>query len=245
MQLILDFGNTFQKCAVFSSNELVSIHRFENISLEDLKHWLIDFPDITSSIISSVINTPPEIIAFLKENYHFIEFDNNTPIPISNNYNTPDTLGKDRLAAAVAISVLAPGENALSIDAGTAIKFDFVDSDKVYQGGSISPGLYLRFKALHTFTAKLPLVDCDNIHEYIGKDTQTSILSGVMNGVVAEINAFIDYYKNEYQNVNIFLTGGESIYFEKNLKSDIFAVPNLVLEGLNEILRYNDKTTTV
>ncbi len=245
MQLILDFGNTFQKCAVFKANELISIHRFENITLADLEQWLIDFPDISSSIISSVINTPVDIIAFLKKKHNFIEFDSNTPIPIDNNYSTPTTLGKDRLAAAVAISVLAPGQNALSIDTGTAIKFDFVDSNNVYQGGSISPGLYLRFKALHTFTAKLPLVDYDNIHEYIGKDTKTSILSGVMNGATAEINAFIDYYKNEYENVNIFLTGGESIYFVNHLKSDIFAVPNLVLQGLNEILRYNDEKTTI
>lgn len=245
MQLILDFGNTFQKCAVFSDNELVSFHKFKNITLVDLKLWLIDFPKVNKSIISSVINTPEEILVFLYESFNIIEFDNNTPIPIKNNYETPNTLGKDRLAAAVAISILAPGQNALSIDTGTAIKFDFVDSNNVYQGGSISPGLYLRFKALHTFTAKLPLVDYDNIHDYIGKNTKTSILSGVMNGAMAEINAFIDYYKNEYENVNIFLTGGESIYFVDNLKSDIFAVPNLVLQGLNEILRYNDENTTI
>ena len=240
MQLILDFGNTFQKCAVFDNENMVSDVKFENISLQDISDYSKGFPLIKSCILSSVMNTPNDILEYLRSNYAFIELDSSTKVPIYNKYSTPETLGKDRLAAAVAVSKLAKNKAALSIDIGTAIKFDIVNSEKEYLGGSISPGLFLRFKALHTFTAKLPLVDYNNLHALIGSDTQSSILSGVMNGAIAEVNEFIEMYKSQYNGILIFITGGESIYFVNHIKSEIFAVSNLVLIGLNEILLFNE-----
>ncbi|RLD42268.1 MAG: pantothenate kinase [Bacteroidetes bacterium] len=240
IRLILDFGNTFQKCAIFNDEKMISFQRFESINRSNLLNFVKEYPNIDSCILSSVIHTSSEIVDFLNKEFDFIELSDKTPLPILNKYKSPQTLGKDRLAAAVAVEYLGQGYNALSIDIGTAIKFDFVNKKKEYIGGSISPGLYLRFKSLHTFTAKLPLVDYNNFHALIGFDTETSILSGVMNGTIAEINTFIEEYKSEYSDLKIFITGGESIYFESYLKSDIFAVSNLVLIGLNEILKFNE-----
>ncbi len=240
MQLILDFGNTYQKCAVFNGQKLFALHKFENITIIDIQKLIDDNKNIDSCILSSVIDTPSDILKLLKSKFSFIELNSETLIPIINKYKTPNTLGKDRLAAAVAVSVLSNGSSALSIDMGTAIKFDIVNNKKEYLGGSISPGIFLRFKALNTFTAKLPLVGYNNNNKMIGSNTESSILSGVINGVNAEINTFVEYYKEQYPDVKIFITGGESIYFENNLKSDIFADSNLVLKGLNEILRYNE-----
>jgi len=239
-RLIIDFGNTFQKVAVFNGSIILELEKYDNISLSQIKDFVAKYPDIKSCILSSVIETPIDIINWLKKKFFFIELLHHTPIPITNKYGSPDTLGKDRLAAAIGAYSLAPNQNVLSIDTGTAIKFDFVTKNGEYLGGSISPGLYLRFKALHTFTAKLPLVEYNNVHELIGDDTETSILSGVMNGAIAEINTFIDNYRLRYSDLKIFITGGESIYFERYIKNYIFADSNLVLIGLNEILKFNE-----
>ncbi|RLD46064.1 MAG: pantothenate kinase [Bacteroidetes bacterium] len=239
-RLIIDFGNTFHKVAVFKDSSIIDIEKYENISLNQIKSFVTKYPEIKSCILSSVIETQKDILNWLKDEYFFIELSHYTPIPITNKYGSPDTLGKDRLAAAIGAYSIAPNQNVLSIDTGTAIKFDFVTKEGEYLGGSISPGLYLRFKALHTFTAKLPLVDYNNVHELIGDNTQTSILSGVMNGAIAEVNTFIDNYKLRYSDLKIFISGGESIYFERYIKSHIFADSNLVLIGLNEILIFNE-----
>jgi len=241
MRLILDFGNTYQKCAVFENDDIIAYKRFENIQLHDLKEFVSKYSGIKSAILSSVIHHKEEIINFLKESYYFIVLESKTPIPIKNLYKTPSTLGKDRLSAAIGAAAMFPKQNVLSIDTGTAIKFDFVNNKGEYLGGSIAPGLYLRFKALHTFTDKLPLIPYNEEHPLLGKDTQESILSGVMNGGIAEINGMIEEYKSRYKDLKIVLTGGESIYFEKSIKSNIFADSNLVIKGLNEILKFNEK----
>ncbi len=241
MHLVLDFGNTFQKCAIFSNSKMIDLQKFQDISVADIIDFTSTYKNIKSCILSSVINTNSEILDWLSKQYYFLELSNSTPIPIKNLYKSPKTLGKDRLAAAVGIANLAPGNNSLSIDIGTAIKFDIVNSDGEYIGGSISPGLHLRFKALHNFTAKLPLLNYNHVHNLIGNNTETSILSGVMNGAIAEVNGIIDQYNSLFPSLKIFLSGGESIYFEKYIKSDIFAVSNLVLIGLNEILIFNER----
>jgi len=244
-RLILDFGNTFQKVSIFSDRELLIIKKYDSIKLPDLIYFLKEYPNIDSCILSSVIKTPTDILNWLKESYFFIELSHTTPIPLENKYNNPDTLGKDRLAAAIGAYSLYQNQNVLSIDMGTAIKFDLVTNKGEYLGGSISPGLYLRFKALHTFTAKLPLVDYNNVHELIGTNTETSILSGVMNGTIGEINTFIEEYKSRYSDLKIIISGGESIYFERYIKNHIFAVSNLVLIGLNEILIFNEQNNSI
>ena len=242
MHLILDFGNTQQKCSVFKANKLIQLKAFTGITLQNLMNFTSTFPQLRSCILSSVIHTPTEIITWLDQNFFFIALDENTPLPIHNCYKTPNSLGKDRLSAAVGAYTLAKGDNALSIDAGTAIKFDYVNAKGEYLGGSIAPGINLRFKALHNFTAKLPLVEYNSEHHLIGTDTKTSILSGVINGAISEMNGIINQYILDKNNPKIFLSGGESIYFEKYIKSDIFVEPNLVLIGLNEILTFNERT---
>lgn len=239
MNLVLDFGNSLQKCAIFDDNRIIKSTSFKEISVVDLIEF-VDNQNIKSAILSSVIHDDNSILAFLTNAFKFIKLDSQTPIPINNCYKTPGTLGKDRLAAAIGAWSLYKGINTLSVDCGTALKFDFVDSGANYLGGSISPGFRLRFKSLNTFTDKLPLINFENHEDLIGIDTRTSILSGVINGLISEIDGMITRYMSEYSDLKVVVTGGEMFYFEKRLKSNIFAEPNLVLLGLNEILKFND-----
>jgi type III pantothenate kinase len=243
MQLVLDLGNTLQKWGIFDRNQLISMGKEEQMDYDFVVN-LISTYQVTSCIISSVIEAPQLDIAYLSTQLRTIYLDHSTPIPIKNSYGNPDGLGKDRLACAVAIASLSQGIPCLSIDMGTALKFDFVNQDLEYIGGSIAPGLKMRFKALHTFTAKLPLIDFQNHHPLIGNTTEKSLLSGVINGMIAEINGMIDMYLDQFPKLNIYLTGGDLLHFENKLKSDTFAVPNLVLKGLNEILLFNEQQTS-
>ncbi len=163
-----------------------------------------------------------------------------TKVPLINRYKTPETLGKDRLALAVGAVTKFPGENILAIDAGTTITYEFITNNNEYLGGAISPGIKMRFKALNNFTGKLPLITEIETDHLIGHDTKTSIQSGVLNGVIKEIDGIIDEYKNRFGALKVLVTGGDYIYFVKKLKNSIFATPNLVLEGLNKILIFNE-----
>ena len=145
----------------------------------------------------------------------------------------------DRIASACGAFQLFPRENTLSIDAGTCITYEFTDADGNYRGGGISPGLNMRFKAVHTFTAKLPLISAKQNAPLVGNTTETSIQSGVINGLIAEIDGIIDRYQREFGAVRVILCGGDTRFFENQLKASIFASPELVLIGLNSILNYN------
>lgn len=241
MKLILDFGNTLQKAAIFDKNQLIAIKAFKKISLKNISNFTSLY-NIDSAIISSVINYNSDIYNYLNTNYYFKELTSDTPIPVKNTYLTPDTLGKDRLAAVVAANDLYPKSDILVINAGTCITYDFIDKNKKYHGGAISPGIKMRFKALHTFTDKLPLIENTNKQTpLIGKDTEKSILSGVINGTIAEIKNIISDYNQKYSNLNVVISGGDMKYFDKIIKNSIFAYPNIVLYGLNLILDFNAK----
>ena len=214
----------------------------EKISIEDLEQLYLIHPDISASIISSVTNYDTHIRTFLEERGYFIEFSETTSIPINNNYSTPETLGEDRLAAVVAANYLFPKNNCLVIQAGTCITFEFIDQQKNYLGGAISPGIDMRLKALDTFTAKLPLIERKENIDLIGTTTKSSILSGVMNGILEEVEGIITRYQNLYPGLMVVLSGGDMNYFDKRLKNNIFALPNIVLTGLNIILDYNFET---
>ena len=164
---------------------------------------------------------------------------NNLRLPILNMYETKDSLGKDRLAAAVAGSAEFPGENVLIINAGSALTFDFVNDRGEYLGGSISPGMMMRFNALHTFTDKLPLLSYQETVSLVGTNTRESIVSGVINGIVAEIEGVSLQYQEFYPGLKIILSGGDLNYFDKRLKISIFAFPNIVIHGLQQILSFN------
>ena len=237
-KLCIDFGNSRTKCAVFENDEIVFAEAFEIFALNDLKKIFKNFPTISSSIICSVIKTPKNIVAFLDDKTQLHELNHHTKIPLKNKYASPETLGKDRLAVSCGAVSLFPKTNLLIINCGTCITYDFVNSKQEYIGGSISLGLEMRLKALHHFTQKLPLISKKEIKQLMGTDTSTSILTGVINGTVAEIEGTIKNYEAKYSGLQIVITGGDADFLKKHLKNRIFAAPNLTLIGLNSILNH-------
>ncbi len=238
MKLVLDFGNTLQKIAIFDGNQILEMHAFKKISIKKVQQITAKYA-IQSAILSTVVDYPAAIKDFLQKNFNFIEFTNTTPIPIINRYTTSESLGKDRLAAAIAGMHFFPGQNILVIIAGTCITYEFINNKGEYLGGAISPGISIRFKALHTFTGKLPLVVKKSAVSFIGQSTENSILSGVINGAFHEVKSITSKYIDDYKNIKIILSGGDMKYFDKILKNSIFAVSNIVLIGLNIILDFN------
>lgn len=241
MNLILDIGNTLQKLAVFSNKKILLKETFNDLDEDKLAAFISRHGPFHSAILSSVINHAASLECILQDSAHLMVFTAKTPVPLKNMYQTPETLGNDRLAAAAGARSLFPGRNVLSIDAGSCITFDLVTANDEYLGGSISPGIRMRFEALHTFTGKLPLVEPADFHGLVGRTTRESILSGVINGVTEEIRGVIALYQQRYNDLAILITGGDHELLHNNLKINIFAVPNLVLTGLNEILDYNDQ----
>jgi len=247
MNLVIDIGNTLTKTAIFNGQEILSFSSFEKFSLAVLKELLSKNPSVKNVILSSVINHDTSILEFLRSKYFFIELSEKTKIPVKNLYQSPPSLGKDRLASAVGVNSLFPNQNVLAIDAGTCIKYDFVNSKNQYQGGGISPGIDMRFKALNQFTDKLPILSYKQFDKLIGENTDESILSGVMNGVAEEVKGIIGRYQQQYPDIKVVFTGGFMKFFERffNISgmenSIIFADSFLVLKGLNQILIFNEK----
>jgi type III pantothenate kinase len=235
MNLVIDYGNSSAKVGIFNEQILVSQHVFP--SLERLKDF-IQNSSAEHLMISSVTADPKIISAWANANRKFI-LHHTLPVPIHNRYATPNTLGVDRLAGVCGAQHLFPNENCLVIDAGTCITFDIIDKNKNYLGGSIAPGLNMRFQAVNTFTAKLPLVHPEDQVELIGNSTERCIQSGIINGILAEIEGLITQYQKKFSDLKVILCGGDTVFFENNLKASIFAVPDLVLSGLNSILIYN------
>ena len=237
MNIVIDQGNTSAKIALFEGNHLVTSFQFESLTESILKKIIIEHHP-KSGILSFVKQVDSPILSLLHSCIPvFFALDATTPIPLRIDYKTPQTLGMDRIAAAAGAYAQKKGNNLLVIDIGTAITFDYVEKNGIYKGGNISPGPDLRFKALHHYTNKLPLLDEQGDVPELGIDTETAIRAGVINGVVREIDSYIDDYIKKH-NVFTFLTGGYSFYFETRLKNSIFADGNLVLKGLNEILNY-------
>jgi type III pantothenate kinase len=239
MNLTIDQGNSFTKIALFDNENYIENFIFDSFGEKELLDLFAKYP-IQNSILSSVIHTSPTLLAALKaESKIFIELTDKTPIPIKNSYASPETLGKDRIAVAVAANFLQPNANCLVIDAGTTITYELITSKGEYLGGNISPGMNIRFKSLNTFTKKLPLIESAENFELIGNSTQTAILSGVMNGIIFEMDGYINTLKEKYPDLSTFLTGGDTFFFDTKLKNRIFAVKNLLVIGLNRILNYN------
>jgi len=240
--LIIDIGNTRTKIALFNQHDLMFSVAIEQLTVDHLKMLKDEHPQLTQAILSSVKPVDDEILKYLSENFDvFIELDHQTELPIENLYQTPETLGKDRLAAAVGANELFPDQNLLIIDAGTAITYDLVSEKNQFVGGNISPGLQMRFKALNHFTGKLPLVSYSDEFQTIGKNTTDAIRSGVQNGILYEIAQTIELFNKNYQNLQIVMTGGDSIFFDKKLNYSIFVHFNITLIGLNRILEHNAK----
>ena len=239
MNLVLDFGNTMQKMAVLSAGKVVDIVKKAKIETEDIAQFLKKYQP-KQAILSSVVNETVKITDFLnKKGISLLNFSHKTAIPIQNEYKTPDTLGSDRLACAVAAASLFPNLPVLVLQMGTCITTDFVTEDGIYKGGSISLGLEMRLKALQHFSAKLPLVAYKNVDSFIGTSTEESILSGIIHGIIDECNGITARYAEAYPSLKIILTGGDAKLFENRIKNSIFAIEHLVLFGLDLILNYN------
>ena len=238
MNLTIDIGNSFIKTLVFEDTVPVYRNVSETLTSIHIKRLLNKFP-IKNSMLSSVVEVKKPILNALNKLPHLKKLTASTSIPVKNLYETPTTLGKDRLANAIAGAFLFPGKNVLIIDVGTCIKYDFINSKKEYLGGSISPGLQMRFKSLHQFTGKLPLVKESKITELTGRSTVKAIQTGVIIGICEEMKGFIHRYKSKYKSLQIILTGGDANHFAEDLKLSIFAAEDLVNIGLNEIIRYN------
>jgi type III pantothenate kinase len=244
MNITIDAGNTFIKVALFRESKLVSF-----LTMKDRKEVfeLVGSLPGANLIVSSVNNEWTDEAAVknnLPQNFRRILFLNSmTPVPLVNRYSTPATLGMDRLAAVAGAQTLFPGKACLVIDAGSCITYDYADAEKNYHGGSISPGMTIRFRSLHSFTARLPLLERDQITREVdltGKDTRESILSGVINGIAAEMNGIIVEYLKNVADLHVLICGGDANFFETKIKQSIFVVPELVHWGLNRILEHNE-----
>src|SRR5579859_6348554 len=235
MNLVIDSGNTRIKVASFSGSRLIEKQSFSN--QEELKHFL-NHHTFSHAIASSVSIDGNTLLGWTQgEKKYLLTY--LLPLPIQIQYETPQTLGVDRIAAVCGADEIFPEKNVLVIDAGTCITYDFMDAHRNYRGGGISPGIKMRLNALHTFTERLPLISSDGEAELIGSTTEKSIRSGVLNGILAEVEGIIRKYRELYPDLGVVLCGGDSFFFENNLKPTIFAAPDLVLSGLNRILRHN------
>lgn len=238
MNLILDVGNSAVKVSVFRQTEELYAAKFKRFEADRLDEIRTRFPSIQSAILSSVREDNVSLLALLSANFAtVISLDEQTPVPVRVCYKTPASLGKDRLAAVVGARELFPEENVLVFDCGTALTVEVLEANGNYLGGNISPGLNMRFEALHQFTEKLPKVSMSHRAPKLGEDTQTAIQAGVQQGILNEVEAYIRYYDTIYHSLKVVFTGGDAFFFVNPLKSPIFVVSNLVQIGLNRILQ--------
>jgi type III pantothenate kinase len=236
--LCFDFGNTRLKCGVFTGRDFMEETMLENDS-EAIIQGLLEKYAPAKSILSSVINHNPAIEDLLKRSTNFHKLDHHSRIPVTTPVGRPDTIGADRLALVVSAVDLFPGKNNLVIGLGTAITFNYVNKYREFMGGSIAPGMEMRFKSLQVFTAKLPHVKPDWNFPLVGYDTRTNILSGVIIGMAKEIDGTIEAYEEKYDNFNVLLSGGDASWFVPHLKKKIFADPHLIYKGLYAISEFN------
>ena len=236
MNIVVDYGNSSAKVGIFDKDRLAEQFAFS--TADELKRFLQNY-SASGIIISSVAKDAAEVATWATHVKRKYILNSSLPLPIKNLYATPQTLGVDRVAGVCGARQKFPGEPCLVIDAGTCITYDFLDRDGNFLGGAISPGLMMRFQAVHTFTAKLPLVSPVENVILIGDTTERCIQSGVINGLTEELNGIIGRYRVEFEGLRVILCGGDARFFENILKGPIFAVPELVLSGLNSILNYN------
>jgi type III pantothenate kinase len=236
LNLCIDIGNTSAKTGIFELNDLLEV-KYKVSDRGILKMVTETRPE--NVLISSVRKGIGKIVEKTNRISNTIVLDHQTPVPIESQYQTKHTLGVDRVASVVGAKYLYPVKNCLVIDLGTCITYDLVDEAGIHHGGGISPGLEMRSKAMHKFTSKLPLISMKGSPDLIGKTTKECMQSGVINGATAELEGIIERYRQLFHDLVIIFCGGDAIFFESKIKDHIFAIPNLVLTGLNQILRFN------
>ncbi len=239
MNLAIDVGNTQIKVGIYDREILVHRESFPVLHWKDFFEVIgHDYP-IKKGILSHVTRLDPHVIERLSNKFELLLLDNKTKVPFENLYSTPETLGVDRIALAAGATMKFPGKPVLVIDAGTCITFDFVNEKEQYLGGSISPGIAVRYQAVHEFTANLPLLTPQNEIPFNGDSTENAIHRGILSGVLYEIKGVIEEYRAKNANLTVVLTGGDANFLSNNIKSGIFATPNFLLDGLNSILIHN------
>ena len=236
--LCFDFGNTRLKCAVFNNNDLVDMLVMENNDVSTIQQLIYRYRP-AYSILASVIDHNPGIETLLSSATKFHKLTYKSKLPFTAPVGKPETVGADRLALAAAAVHLHPKKHNLVIGLGSCITFNFINKFHEFLGGSISPGLEMRFRAMNEFTAKLPLVRPDWNFPLIGYDTTTNLLSGVIMGMSKEIDGIVDGYTLKYSNFNVLLTGGDMGFFVPHFKKKIFADPHLIYKGLYAINKSN------
>jgi type III pantothenate kinase len=255
MNLVVDIGNTRTKIAFFENNELVEKAILENGTLGELSA-AINGRAIEGTILSATGADTEGVEDFLKSHYPFVKFDHTTPIPIKNKYKTPETLGKDRLSAAIAAKMMFPKENCLVIDAGTCLTYNFVTANSLFIGGNIAPGLTMRLKAMHHFTARLPEIERytegsregrenSDLMDIVGTSTESAMRIGAQVGVLAEIEGFVERFIRNFGKIKVILTGGDGEFIMKHVVlHERYFERHLVFQGLNQILNFNLKNIT-
>lgn len=236
MNLVIDVGNSRTKLAIFKKSELKELFILDSKEVLDKIKKTITNYKVNNAIIAKVSDVSNELLSCLRKSTNLIVLDYNSNLPFENLYKTPKTLGIDRIVLASAAALQFKNKNVLIIDAGTCVTYDFINKKSQYKGGAISPGLTMRYKSLNAFTAKLPNLNIAKPKSFIGNTTDQSIHSGVVNGLIQEIDGVINQYKKKYSDLTVVLTGGDTKFLSKQLKSSIFANRNFLLEGLNDLL---------
>lgn len=246
MNLIIDIGNTFAKTAVVDAAcEVVFIEVQQELDSPVIRDILAQYPQVDSAILSTTRLPDQQTEEYIQRHVdRFIRFGSDTPVPLANLYGTPETLGADRMAAAVGAAGIAPGRELLIIDLGSAITIDRVSAAGEYLGGNISPGMAMRFEALHRFAARLPMCSAPAQYDLTGKTTRNAIESGVVLGIIYEIEGYISALSEENNDLTIFFAGRDANFFADKVKKPIFVVYDLVIKGLNRILEYNAQPNT-
>jgi len=241
MNLVIDIGNSKVKFFLFENNK--TIHK-EICDNQDFKKTLDSISNINNikNVISSSVSSNYDL--YIEESLNNSKYtslsNDNLLIPFKNNYKTKKSLGQDRIALVSSAIYNYPNQDSLIIDLGTCITYDFVDSNKTYHGGAISPGFKLRYSSLNTYTSNLPLLELEETENIIGSTTNESIHSGIYNGVIAEVNNYIDLLKKEYPQLNVIIVGGFSKFLLNRIKNAIFANQDFLAQGLNYIINYNE-----
>lgn len=236
--LVIDIGNHSSKMFLFDGFEIIWRGQIATSQAEEIPAYVRD-QKFDHAIVSSVVPLSSRFIPQLNAMGKTIELNGSTPLPIKLNYETPHTLGADRIAAACGAWQLSEGSNVLVVVAGTCITYNLVDSGGNFLGGAISPGVHMRLQSMHSFTGKLPLISAEGDFPVIGKSTETSLRSGAINGTISELEGMIFRYSQEFTDLKVLITGGDGQVLAEGLKNGIFARPELIAQGLNTILNYN------
>ena len=240
MNLVIDIGNTAVKVYLFKNNEII---KREVLSENALIHYLklIAIDDIRNIICSSVTKSYKDQLSNIFKNSNYYDFsDNNLKIPFTNNYETKKSLGQDRIGLISSAVLKFQDQNSLVIDMGTCITYDFIDSQNIYHGGAISPGIRMRYSSFSNYTSNLPLLKFQDITKIIGANTEESLHIGINNGIVGEINQYINSLKKSHSRFNVIITGGDSIFLLNKIKNAIFADQDFLASGLNYIIKLNE-----